>query len=133
MEKSRIEIEHTLNSTSRNIIWQLIGTAAGLEKWLADSVQIDGDKAEFGWGDDWCHHEIRCATVITIDKFKRIVWRWDDEDDTSYVEIRMERSQMTQQYTLYNGLHGRRRHGMAPRCMEAQLQAALPVVRSLTP
>ena len=45
MEKSRIEIEHTLNSTSRNIIWQLIGTAAGLEKWLADSVQIDGDKA----------------------------------------------------------------------------------------
>ena len=92
MGKSRIEIEHTLNSTSRNIIWQLIGTAAGLEKWLADSVQIDGDKAEFGWGDDWRHHEIRCATVITIDKFKRIVWRWDDEDDTSYVEIRMERS-----------------------------------------
>lgn len=45
MGKSRIEIEHTLNSTSRNIIWQLIGTAAGLEKWLADSVQIDGDKA----------------------------------------------------------------------------------------
>lgn len=101
MEKSRIEIEHTLNSTSRNITWQLIGTDAGLEKWLADSVQIDGDKAEFGWGDDWRHHEIRCATVITIDKFKRIVWRWDDEDDTSYVEIRMERSQMTQQYTLY--------------------------------
>ena len=44
MGKSRIEIEHTLNSTSRNITWQLIGTAAGLEKWLADSVQIDGDK-----------------------------------------------------------------------------------------
>ena len=41
MEKSRIEIEHTLNSTSRNIIWQLIGTAAGLEKWLADDQWIE--------------------------------------------------------------------------------------------
>ena len=42
MDKKRIEIEHTLNSTSRNIVWQLIGTAEGLNRWIADDVKMNG-------------------------------------------------------------------------------------------
>ena len=42
MEKNKITVEHLLNSTSKNIIWQLIGTDSGLQKWIADSVTLDG-------------------------------------------------------------------------------------------
>lgn len=44
MEKNKITVEHLLNSTSKNIIWQLIGTDSGLQKWIADSVTLDGDQ-----------------------------------------------------------------------------------------
>ena len=101
MRKSRIEIEHTLNSRSKNIIWQLIGTAAGLEKWIADRVNIDGKQAVFAWGDDWRHHEQRKATLLASVKFSHIRWRWDDDDDGSFVEIRMERSVISDDYTLH--------------------------------
>lgn len=40
MSIKKIEIEHQLKSTSRNIVWQLIGTADGLQKWIADKVTL---------------------------------------------------------------------------------------------
>ena len=90
MDKKRIEIEHTLNSTSRNIVWQLIGTAEGLNRWIADDVKMDGKHIEFAWGDDWRHHETRQATLTFNERYERVRWQWDDEDDESFVEIRME-------------------------------------------
>ena len=92
MDKKRIEIEHTLNSTSRNIVWQLIGTAEGLNRWIADDVKMNGKHIEFAWGDDWRHHETRQATLTFNERYERVRWQWDDEDDESFVEIRMERS-----------------------------------------
>ena len=52
MEKNKITVEHLLNSTSKNIIWQLIGTDSGLQKWIADSVTLDGDQLTCTWGDE---------------------------------------------------------------------------------
>lgn len=49
MEKNKITVEHLLNSTSKNIIWQLIGTDSGLQKWIADSVTLDGDQLTCTW------------------------------------------------------------------------------------
>lgn len=100
METNRFETEHTLNSTSRNIVWQLIGTAEGLAKWIADSVRLEGRRLTFAWGDDWRHHETRQATLVCSDRYVRVRWQWDDESDGTYVEIRMERSQLSGQYTL---------------------------------
>ena len=59
MEKNKITVEHLLNSTSKNIIWQLIGTDSGLQKWIADSVTLDGDQLTCTWGDANRHHEVR--------------------------------------------------------------------------
>ena len=101
MDKKRIEIEHTLNSTSRNIVWQLIGTAEGLNRWIADDVKMNGKHIEFAWGDDWRHHETRQATLTFNERYERVRWQWDDEDDESFVEIRMERSTLSGQYTLH--------------------------------
>ena len=39
MKKKKIEIEQKLNSKSPNIIWNLIGTPAGLGKWIADEIE----------------------------------------------------------------------------------------------
>ena len=100
MEKNKITVEHLLNSTSKNIIWQLIGTDSGLQKWIADSVTLDGDQLTCAWGDANRHHEVRMATVSVLEKFGRIRWSWDDETDGSYVEIRMEKSNLTGGYML---------------------------------
>ena len=101
MKKDRLEIEHLLNSTSRNTVWRLIGTAEGLALWIADSVSIDGRSMTFKWGDDWRHHEVRHATLSTCDRYMRVRWQWDDDNDGSYVEIRMERSSLSGQYSLH--------------------------------
>ena len=53
MKIKKIEIEHQLKSTSRNIVWQLIGTADGLRKWIADDVKLEGDTLTFVWGEVW--------------------------------------------------------------------------------
>lgn len=71
MEKNKITVEHLLNSTSKNIIWQLIGTDSGLQKWIADSVTLDGDQLTCAWGDANRHHEVRMATISVLEKFGR--------------------------------------------------------------
>ena len=101
MGKVKIEIEHTLKSTSRNIVWQLIGTAEGLAMWIADSVSMDGKHLVFVWGDDWRHHETRHATIVSLNRYGLVRWQWDDDDDGSYVEIRMERSALSGEYALH--------------------------------
>ena len=102
MKRIKIEIEHPLNSTSRNIVWQLISTAEGLQRWIADRVDIDGSTVVFAWGDDWRHHEARSAQFVARDRYGRVRWRWNDESNLdTYVEIRMERSALSGEYALH--------------------------------
>lgn len=101
MEKNKITIEHLLRSTSKNIIWKLIATGDGLAKWIADSVLLNGDHLTLTWGDSMRHHEERTATIVAIEKFGRIRWHWDDDDEATYVEIRMDRNALTGEYTLH--------------------------------
>ena len=102
MSTIRLDIEHPLKSTSRNIVWKLIGTADGLSRWIADSVKLEGDTITIAWGDEWRHHETRSGTIICLDRYDRIRWRWDDDRaDSTYVEIRMERSSLSDEFTLH--------------------------------
>ena len=102
MSTIRLDIEHPLKSTSRNIVWKLIGTADGLARWIADSVKIEGSTITFAWGDEWRHHEARIGTLVCLDRYDRIRWRWNDEDDEDvFVEIRMERSSLSDEFTLH--------------------------------
>ena len=100
MKKSMVEIEHQLNSTSKNIVWRLISTSSGLEKWIADRVEIDGKNILFAWGDDWRHHETRAAIMTHCEKYKCVRWHWNDDADECYVEIRMEQSDLSGELTL---------------------------------
>ena len=81
MEKQQLILEHPLHSRSSSIIWQLISTAGGLKKWVADDATEQKDRIQFIWGDPWRHQEIRTATILNKVKNKSITLRWDDETD----------------------------------------------------
>lgn len=101
MTKEKIYIERVLNSKSKNIIWPLISEASGLSRWLADDVQEEQGRLTFTWGEVWTHHDIHTATVIERVENVRFRFKWDtDEDPDTFVELRMEKSDLTGQYML---------------------------------
>jgi uncharacterized protein YndB with AHSA1/START domain len=101
MERHRLILDHHLHSRSSTIIWQLISTAGGLMKWVADEVSEQKGKMQFTWGDPWGHHETRTATIINKVKNKSISFRWDDEpDEEAYLELQMLRNELTGDFML---------------------------------
>ena len=101
MESNKISIERELRSKSANIIWALMSTPEGLAKWLADEVTRDGDTLTFTWGNTWSHHETRTAAVIDRKDYEYIRLRWsEDEYRDTYLELRMEKSDITGDYIL---------------------------------
>ena len=101
MKKQKIIIEHELRSNSPSIIWQLISTPEGLARWMADDVKQDGDTFTFTWGEVWRHHETRQAHVTECERNHLIRIRWADEADAeAYLELRMEHSNITNDYIL---------------------------------
>lgn len=101
MESNKISIERELRSKSANIIWALMSTPEGLAKWLADEVTRDGDTLTFTWGNTWSHHETRTAAVIDRKDYEYIRLRWsEDEYRATYLELRMEKSDITGDYIL---------------------------------
>lgn len=101
MKKQRLNLEYALRSSSPNIIWQLLSSAHGLEKWLADTVTRNGETMTFTWGEPWSHHETREAIVTEEVKQQRIRLRWiDDTDEEAFWQMEMEKSDITNDYIL---------------------------------
>lgn len=98
MEKRKITFEHELHARSAKVIWPLISTARGLQRWIADEVTRNDDKLKFGWGTSWRHHEVRTATVTKEVSPVLFEWIWDDEGYT--VEMKLEQSEVTGDYIL---------------------------------
>lgn len=100
MIKEKLYIEHELKSRSENIIWQLISTETGLQKWIADGVSELNGRMTFTWGQDWAIHEQRTSIIVERVKNSHIRFHWDDEDDELYWEMRMAYSDLTNDYIL---------------------------------
>ena len=97
MEREKIHLEYALNATSKSILWSAISTPEGLEGWFADSVDSKDKELTFHWGKS----ESRCAEVITLRPFSHIRFRWmDSEFDREYVELKMNYSELTNDYVL---------------------------------
>ncbi|RRD02079.1 START-like domain-containing protein [Prevotella sp. OH937_COT-195] len=99
MNKKKIIFERELRSRSGNIIWSLISTPEGLTKWIADRVERNGDILEFTWGEPEQHHEKRTARITEEFAMSHLRWTWED-DDNDFVEIRMKRCDITDDYVL---------------------------------
>ena len=94
-------MEYSLHSKSANVIWNLLSTAEGLEIWIADKVDRDGDKLVLTWGEVWKVSETWTATIVAEQKMQRLRWKWvDDEDEDAFVELAMVKSDITNDFTL---------------------------------
>ena len=104
MGKQRIDIEYPLTTKSHNIVWDLISTAHGLERWLADRVEESDGEYIFTWGEPWTQQDVRKAQLIEYVKYSNIRLKWEEDyaegDEDSYWEIRVGQSELTRHLTL---------------------------------
>jgi uncharacterized protein YndB with AHSA1/START domain len=103
MGKQKIDIEYPLATKSPAIIWEQISSAHGLERWFADHVSEEDGVFTFTWGEPWTEQDVRQAHVVEAVKFDHIRLKWDyedDEDDESYWEMRIEKSDLTHNLNL---------------------------------
>ena len=92
----RIDIEYPLTAKSPNIIWDLISSAHGLERWMADHVDEADGVFTFTWGEPWTEQDVHTAQLIEYVKYDHIRLKWDeDEDEDTYLEMRIEKSDLT--------------------------------------
>ena len=100
MGKQRIDIEYPLTTTSPNIIWEQISSAHGLERWMADHVTEDNGIFTFTWGEPWTEQDIRQAQLIEYVKYDHIKLKWEEEDEGTYWEMRIAKSELTHYLNL---------------------------------
>ena len=100
MVKHRIDIEYLLNTNSRNIVWEQISSAHGLERWIADHVTEEDGVFTFTWGEPWTDQDVRRASLVEYVKYDHIKLQWEEEDDDSFWEMRIGKSDLTHHLDL---------------------------------
>ena len=96
MERKKVTIEYPLAAKSPAIVWRLISSAAGLQKWMADRVSDDGATMTFTWGESWRAHDVKVSHVISSRKFSYLRLRWEaDHGEDEYWEMRISQSEHT--------------------------------------
>ncbi|MDO4780318.1 MAG: START-like domain-containing protein [Bacteroides sp.] len=97
MNKKKIDIEYTMNTTSGKMLWEVISSPIYLSEWFADEVQFDDEIATFRWG----KNEIREADIIKVRPCSCIRFKWrDDELEDSYFEMKINHTELTDDYIL---------------------------------
>jgi uncharacterized protein YndB with AHSA1/START domain len=101
--KTKLNIEYPLATKSANIVWEQIGTAHGLGRWLADRVEeMPDDVIALTWGELWTDHHTLEARVVDRQKNSFIRLQWlNEEDPEAYWEMRIGRSELTDELCLH--------------------------------
>ena len=81
---------------SASMIWKYIGTSAGLSPWFADRVENFDKTFNFYWGKT----EHRVAHLIAQRNGVYVKFRWDDENQNTYFEMRIAYNELTREHTL---------------------------------
>ena len=100
MGKQKIDIEYPLAIKSPALIWEQISSAHGLERWFADHVNEEDGIFTFTWGEPWTEQDVREAHVLESVVNDHIRMKWDEEDDDTYFEMRIAKSDLTHQLNL---------------------------------
>jgi uncharacterized protein YndB with AHSA1/START domain len=98
----KLTLEYPLNTRSPKIVWDMIGNAAGLQKWLADKVIEDDDIMTFTWGNPWTERDTKSSRILDKEKNSHIRMMWDYHEDTPEAiwEMRIEESDTTGELSL---------------------------------
>jgi len=95
MEK--IHLEFPLNSNSRAMIWDMVGTPGGLEAWMADRITEEEEGVyTFSWGGN----DTRKAVLIAKRIGTYVRFHWTDEGPKTFFELRITFSELTNTYVL---------------------------------
>ena len=101
MQKQRLDLEYPLSARKPDILWSLISTDHGLERWIADRVVEEDGVISLTWGDPYGEHHSLSANIVEREKNSRIKLRWvDEEDPEAYWEMRIGRSELTEEICL---------------------------------
>ncbi|MBR5814493.1 MAG: hypothetical protein IKY37_08585 [Bacteroidaceae bacterium] len=95
MGKEKIYIEYPMKG-SASMIWKYIGTAAGLSPWFADKVENFNKVFYFYWGKT----EQRIAHLVAQRNGVYVKFRWEDEGQNTYFELRISYNELTREHTL---------------------------------
>ena len=99
--KQRLELEYPLTARKRDLLWQLLSTDHGLERWLADRVKEENGIMSLTWGSLYGEHHTLQARIEERTKNSHIRLRWVDEDDPeAFWEMRIGQSELTEELCL---------------------------------
>lgn len=95
-DKVKFEIEFPIHA-SPQLLYQYISTPSGLSEWFSDNVNSRGELFTFIWDDSE-----EKAKLLSKKSGERVKFRWinDDEDTTSYFEIRIQVDDITKDVSL---------------------------------
>ncbi len=98
----KLTIEYPLSTRSPKIVWDMISNAAGLQKWLADTVTEEDDVMTFTWGQPWTDRDTKQSRVLEKMKYEYIRLLWDYHEDTPEAKREMcnEKSDQTGELSL---------------------------------
>ncbi len=89
MKRVQIDMEFIFRA-SPTILYKFFTTPSCLIRWFCDEVDIEGEIYSFVWDGS-----VETAEMIDDIEDERIRFKWEDEDDEEYFEIRMAKSPVT--------------------------------------
>ncbi len=95
MAKEKFTIDYAMKSVPVALLWNYISSPNGLEQWFADEVKHSGKSYTFLWngsGQD--------ATLLGTRTGVYIRFRWKDDADHSYFELKIQVSELTDSTAL---------------------------------
>ncbi|MBR1447708.1 MAG: hypothetical protein IJ588_03040 [Prevotella sp.] len=101
MRKQRLSLEYPLTARKPDLLWQLISTDHGMERWLADRVVEENEVLHLTWGEPWGEHHTMHARIVEREKNSHLRLQWvDEEEPEAYWEIRIGQSELTEELCL---------------------------------
>lgn len=96
MKREKVELEYVLDSTSLNILWNMVGTPFGLSEWFADDVIVKNNKYTFIWDG---HEEV--ANLLNVKPNELIRFQWEDDEGTDfYFELKLSKQELAGGFAL---------------------------------
>ncbi|MCF6279372.1 MAG: START-like domain-containing protein [Flavobacteriaceae bacterium] len=93
-DKIKFEIEFPIQASPK-MLYQYFATPSGLSEWFADNVNSRGEMFTFIWDGA---EEI--AKMLTKKRDSKIRFRWEENEDDTYFEFRIQVDALTNDVSL---------------------------------
>ena len=90
MAKEKFTLEYDMRSTPGSMLWSYIATANGLKEWFADDAKMDGKEVVLIW-----NGVEQGLSIVGLRTEKYIRYRWSEDTDKTYFELRIMTSELT--------------------------------------